>query len=80
MGTSFNNQWVLARARSRHRERAAASAGVGSAGPASQEQQGACDSSPPAELREPRAKRHAGPPAFTVRHVRKNPRWIDRDT
>jgi len=25
-------------------------------------------------------KRHAGTPAFTPGYVRKNPRWIDRDT
>jgi len=81
MGTSFNNQWVLARARSRHRERAVASAGVAPATrPASPEEQRACESCPPTEPREPRVKRHAGTPAFTPGYVRKNPRWIDRDT
>jgi len=81
VGTSFNNQWVLARARSRHRERAATSAGVAPAtDPASKEEQGSCDSRPPAEPREPRAKRHAASPAFAPGHVRKHPRWIDRDT
>ncbi|HYX74462.1 MAG TPA: hypothetical protein VE819_07245 [Steroidobacteraceae bacterium] len=85
MGTSFNNQWVLARARSRQRERAAAGGGVAPAtGPAPTEGQESLDALPLAEPREPRAKRHAGPPgsglAFPLGQVRKHPRWIDRDT
>ncbi len=94
MGTSFNNQWVLARARSRRRERAAGAGALSSAGdtgaPAGHERRDALAADRHHAPERQRAQEastgaagHRSPgfgPALAWRHARKHPRWIDRDT
>jgi len=88
MGTSFNNQWILAHARSRYRQRAALGGGVAPANdPAATEEQESPDSQLPGEPREPRAASAGGGDpesdfalGFAARSARMHPRWIDRDT
>ncbi len=92
MGTSFNNQWVLARARSRGGERAAAESAVTSAGgtpadEAHEEQTAPSDRHHPSARRPAQEASTAGTgrggagfgPALAYRNARKHPRWIDRD-
>jgi hypothetical protein len=88
MGTSFNNEWVLAVAHSRCRQRAALGGGVAPVSdPAANDEQELPDSPLPAESREARtANGSGGDPesgfalGFAARSARLHPRWIDRDT